>query len=95
MADNVFAGTLEEPFCVRDEWFPLLADNDNAPPGVDLPSFAACRGVSVAVMFFIIRRSRAVPAARIDTPVSKEDPEAAGRRTLLQRAQHWILSDPA
>lgn len=95
MADNVFAKTFEEPFSVRDEWFPLLADNENAPPGIDLPSFAAYRRVSAAVMFFIIRRRRAVPVSTIEPLKDREGYDATGRRTRPGRVQNWVPGDPA
>jgi len=88
MRDNIFAEVFDDPFSTREEWFPLWADNSNAPPGADLPCFASYRRVSVAAFFFIIRKSK-VPGAA-GRPVA-----APAGRTLMGRVEHWFLSDPA
>lgn len=93
MRDDIFSGSFDEPLSVQDAWVPLLSDNTNAAPGVDMPSFAVHRRVSAAVMFFIIRHRRPVPAP--GNP-DKGDTRASGDKpTLLERAQHLILRDPA
>lgn len=88
MSDNIFTNVYDDPFVSSEEWFPLLADNTNAPLGVELPSFAAYRRVRVAAFFFIIQKTRGPARQRVEqTPLPA--------MTLVGRGQDWFLSDPA
>lgn len=88
MSDNIFTSVYDDPFKSSEEWFPLAADNTNAAPGVDMPSFAAYRRVRVAAFFFIIRKARRIlpwQRAQASAPVL----------TLVGREASWYRSDPA
>lgn len=57
MSKNLFADNFNGPFVAVEEWLPLKATNDNAPLGIDMPSFAERRGVQCAVQMFEFTRS--------------------------------------
>ncbi|MEO1196978.1 MAG: hypothetical protein AAFX45_12500 [Pseudomonadota bacterium] len=84
MSDNIFTSVYDDPFRATEEWVPLLADNTNAPVGVDMPSFAAHRRVRVAAFFFNISKSRD-PLVR----------RPAAALTEAGRKHAWVFSDPA
>lgn len=95
MADNIFADIGQEPFALSEEWFPLLADNVNCAPGVNIPSFSTYRRVRVAAMFFLVRKRARRRDLTIETPIGVDEFEPGGRVTLVGRARHWFRSDPA
>ncbi|MEM9710462.1 MAG: hypothetical protein AAF871_16960 [Pseudomonadota bacterium] len=97
MSDNIFADVYEEPFTTLEEWFPLLADNLNSPPGTDIPSLAAYRRIRVATMFFIIKKTtKPVGCSAPDIPIGLDHHfEAEPAVTLIGRMRDWFLSDPA
>lgn len=88
MSDNIFTSVFDDPFQSTEEWFPLVADNTNAAPGVDMPSFAAYRRVRVAAFFFIIKKARVHKA-------QGRSRAAKPALTLVGRQKAWYLSDPA
>ena len=95
MSDNIFASVVTDPFHKNEEWVLLVSDNENAPIGMDIPSFAARRRVRVATVFFNIERRKSYVKPKGSMLNWAHEREGPPRELPAERVHHWFLSDPS